>query len=64
MLELSKEILQKVSFDRQLFSKELRKSLKWLKKEEVFLFKAWCLSQFGDIYGDVIRESFSTFVRS
>ena len=33
MLSFSKSILQKVSFDRALFKKELRKSIYWLKKK-------------------------------
>ncbi|MFT5919338.1 MAG: hypothetical protein ACI9FU_001146, partial [Granulosicoccus sp.] len=46
MLELSKKILQKVSFDRKLFKKELRKSLNWLKPNEHILLKTWCLATF------------------
>lgn len=58
MLELSKQILEKVSFDRMLFKKELQKAIKWLKKDELLLFKVWCLATFGNTYGDVIREVF------
>ena len=39
MLELCKEILMKVSFDKVLFQKELAKSLGWIKSEEVEGFK-------------------------
>jgi hypothetical protein len=58
MLEYTKLILRKVSFSRELFKKELKKSIKWLKKEEILLLQSWCLITFGDIYGDVIQESF------
>jgi len=58
MLEYTKTILSKVSFNRELFGKELRKSLKWLKKEEVIALQAWCLLTFGDRYGDVIEHTF------
>jgi len=58
MLEYTKTILHKVSFNRELFGKELRKSLKWLKKEEVIALQAWCLLTFGDTYGDVIQQTF------
>ena len=34
MFEYTKEILLKVSFDRVLFRKELKKAVKWLKREE------------------------------
>lgn len=59
MLKYTKMILEKVSFNRDLFSKELQKSLKWLKKEEIVLLKTWCIIQFGAVYGDVIKEVFS-----
>jgi hypothetical protein len=60
MLELSKKILQKVSFDRQLFKKELRKSLNWVKPSERVLLKTWCLATFGATYRDVILEVFES----
>ena len=58
MYEFSKEILRKVSFDRQLFKKELVKALRSLKSEEKILLKAWCLATFGHMYQDVIVEVF------
>ncbi len=60
MLELSKQILQKVSFDRKLFKKELKKSLRWIKPQEQIQLKAWCLTTFGAIYHDVILEVFES----
>lgn len=57
MLEMSKTILQRVSFDRKLFRKELLKAIKWLKPGERTLLYAWCLAQFG-MYRDVIMEVF------
>ena len=59
MLEYTKLILRKVSFSRELFGKELKKSIKWLKKDEILLLQAWCLITFGDKYGDVIQEAFN-----
>jgi len=58
MLEYTKTILHKVSFSPALFGKELRKSLKWLKKEEVYVLRTWCLLTFGDLYLDLIQEAF------
>lgn len=58
MLEYTKMILKKVSFSRELFAKELQKSVKWLKKEEALLLQAWVVIAFGDQYGDIIREAF------
>jgi hypothetical protein len=60
MLELSKQILQKVSFDRKLFKKELKKSLRWIKPQERIQLKIWCMSTFGAIYYDVITEVFES----
>ena len=57
MLELSKKVLEKVSFDRSLFHKELVKAISWLKKDEVPSLKAWCLASFA-MYNDVILEVF------
>jgi len=60
MLEYTKTILQKVSFSPSLFSKELKKSFKWLSKQETQALKAWCVLTFGDIYLDIIKDSFQT----
>jgi hypothetical protein len=57
MFEFSKKVLQKVSFDRELFKKELSKSIKWLKKDEALLLKAWCLTTFVQ-YKDVIIDTY------
>ena len=58
MFEMSKKILEKVSFDRALFYKELVKTLKWLKPDEKTLLKVWCLTYFGHIYKEQIMEAF------
>jgi hypothetical protein len=58
MFEYTKEILTKVSFDRTLFRKELKKAIRWLKKEERSLLKVWCLATFGNMYLDIIKEVF------
>lgn len=58
MLELSKTILSRISFDKLLFKKELGKALKWIKPHEKLVLKIWCLAQFGHLYKDVILEVF------
>lgn len=58
MLELSKQILQKVSFDPKLFKKELIKSLKWVKPHERIDLKKWCLLTFGVVYREIILDVF------
>jgi len=59
MLELSKKVLEKVSFDRSLFHKELVKAVSWLQQDEVPSLKVWCLASFA-MYNDVILEVFDT----
>ncbi|MGQ9848209.1 MAG: hypothetical protein ACUVQP_12020 [Bacteroidales bacterium] len=63
MLDFSKMILTKVSFDPKLFHKELRKLLLWLgdDKEEVENLYEWCSENYGDIYGDIISEEFKNY---
>lgn len=58
MLEYTKTILQKVSFSPALFGKELKKSLKWLQKDEAYILRTWCILTFGDLYLEIIQESF------
>ena len=56
MLELSKSVLKKVSFDRRLFRKELVKAKRWLRREELVMLKSWCLITFAGVYDDLILE--------
>lgn len=58
MLEYTKLVLQKVSFDRGLFSKELKKSIRFLKEEELELLHDWCLANFSEAYADIVQEAF------
>jgi hypothetical protein len=64
MFEMSKKILEKVSFDRALFYKELVKNLKWIKPDEKTLLKAWCLANFGHMYKDVIIDAYKLVVKA
>ena len=57
MLEFTKKILSKVSFDKNLFKKELSKSVRWLSKQEVLTLKVWALSTFSQ-YKNTILEVF------
>tara|TARA_B100001287_G_C22524868_1_gene454460 strand:- start:251 stop:436 length:186 start_codon:yes stop_codon:yes gene_type:complete len=59
MLEFSKKILSKVSFDKDLFKKELEKSTKWMSKKELTLLKIWALTSFSQ-YKKVIIDVFDT----
>ena len=57
MLEFNKKILSKVSFDKKLFRKELRKGTKWLNKRDSLILKIWALSTFSQ-YKDIIIDVF------
>lgn len=61
MLELTKKVLKKVSFDAFLFQKELYKALKWITDaEEVKKFREWCIIEFGSTYPIVIKKAFDS----
>ena len=64
MMEFSKQVLQKVSFDKRLFKKELIKARRWVDKHDDIVLKAWCLATFGHMYKDVILEVFQTTMRT
>jgi len=60
MLDYVKIILLKVSFNKVLFEKELRKALKVLVPAEVPDFRSWCYQQFARIYRKVLRRVFGS----
>ena len=59
MLEYAKTILVKVSFDKILFEKELRKALRQLVPDELLQFKAWCYEQFAKSYQRILNRVFA-----
>jgi hypothetical protein len=58
MIEYVKTILEKVSFSRYLFERELRKGLRLILPTEVQEFKAWCYSTFGKDHEPVLDRYF------
>ncbi|MGF1533502.1 MAG: hypothetical protein ACFCUI_07350 [Bernardetiaceae bacterium] len=60
MLEYQKMILQKVSFDRSLFEKELRKTILLLSRDERKAFVQWAIEHFADRYADILRRCLTT----
>jgi len=60
MLDFSKTILEKVSFDSYLFSKELRKLIIWFgeNNDDLSVFKMWCYDKYGHVYPDLINQAF------
>jgi hypothetical protein len=59
MLEYIKTILLKVSFDKKLFEKELRKAFKVLIPEEIKQLKQWCYEKFSEMYLFILNNVFS-----
>lgn len=63
MLKYNKAILARMSFDRQLFEKELRKAISFLSlREEVIELEKWCRAKFGKIYSGEINRCFNTSI--
>jgi hypothetical protein len=59
MLDYIKVILEKVSFDRILFEKELRKGIKELLPNEMKELKMWCYEKFGQVYFKILNNVFA-----
>ena len=62
MLNLTKYVLEKVSFDKGLFKKELIKATKALKKEDLMLLYTWGLMQFATEHQELLREVISPMI--
>lgn len=61
MLKFSKSVLKKVSFDKALFKKELKKSISWINKKELAILKVWCLATFTK-HTSLILEAFENAI--
>ncbi|MBU0486366.1 MAG: hypothetical protein KKD31_00270 [Bacteroidetes bacterium] len=59
MLEFSKLILEGMSFNENLFMKELGKLIIWSESDDANKLKYWCHEKYGDIYGVQIDETFA-----
>lgn len=59
MLDYAKTILEKVSFDRSLFEKELRKAIKSLIPKEIHALRNWCYEKFGETHSRSLNRCFA-----
>ena len=59
MLEFKKSILTKVSFDLELFEKELRKAVRWIGPSEIIELRDWCYNQFDENFSPIFNRVFS-----
>ncbi len=56
MIEYVKTVLSKVSFDKNLFEKELLKALVLLLPNEIIELRKWCISTYSpDLHPVIIR---------
>jgi len=60
MLEHQKLVLKGVDNNRQLFKKELSKSLNWLNSDELDKLKSWVLENYFNRYNEIINDVFRT----
>ncbi len=58
MLKYAKQVLSKVSFDKNLFEKELLKAIKLLLPVEILELKEWCYKKFGHLYRSILDRCF------
>jgi hypothetical protein len=58
MLNYYQTILSKVSFDKQLFAKELQKALNVLSELEKEYLCVWCYRKFKNQYEDILEAKF------
>jgi hypothetical protein len=59
MLEYSKQILQKVSFDSYLFERELLKAIINVLDEKLIELKVWCFNNFYSLFPEILERCFS-----
>ncbi len=61
MLELCKKVLLRVSTNRKLFARELGKSIRQLKGEDLKQLKSWCMHQFAHVHSELIERTFTHY---
>ena len=59
MLELQQMTLSNLCADKDLFKKELIKSLMWLQSYEIYQLRRWLKSNYHETHGEIISEVFS-----
>lgn len=59
-VEYQKMILKKVSFNEELFQKELLKAKKWFDESQIKELLDWALVQF-ESFASLIRDLFNDF---
>ena len=60
MLNLCKKVLLRVSSNKKLFARELKKSIRHLSGEELLALKAWCQDRFRQ-HTELIESAFRPY---
>lgn len=58
MLEAQKKIISDISYDKNLFRKEVIKTLVWSKTSEKNDLKNWLSQNFGDSHQSILSKVF------
>lgn len=59
MLKYQMMIIEKVSFNRELFEKEIRKSMRMLTHNELEELRIWAFEMFSNRHNDILRRTFA-----
>jgi hypothetical protein len=58
MLEHQKNLLEGISYDEELFRKEIIKSFRFLKSFEILQLHFWLKKNYGNSHGEIIKDIF------
>ena len=59
ILELQQLALTNLSEDKNLFKKELVKSIRWLRSYEIYQLHKWLKENYNDTHREIISEVFN-----
>lgn len=57
MLEHQKLVLKNISYDKDLFRKELSKSVNWLKTSDLYKLFEWLRSKYWETHEEIIVKA-------
>ncbi len=62
MLEVQKKVIENLCHDKELFKKEIKKSMKWLNKKETELLRQWLYARFWETHQKEITMAFKNSI--
>lgn len=57
MLEHQKLVLQNVAYNKEIFRKEIFKSLAWLCSKDAINLYIWLTENYGDTHSDILQDA-------